>query len=150
MATFPNDHNTLLVLYGMGLPLYAARGLTQTLQPIAAATNLSRSINGAAMDLSYAQFRKYASSITCNDFQAPSIDGIWPGMFVTVECVCELSYPSSGGTPERYAVSGSTRTDDDAGITFYRPVLDMQIIGLNFSCDEYKDGYQWSLDLEEV
>ncbi len=150
MATFPNDHNTLLVLYGMGQPLYAARGLTQTLKPISAAVNVSRSINGDAMDLSYEQFRKYASTITCSDLEAPSLDGIWPGMFVTVECVCELSFLSSGGVPARYAVAGSTRTDTNVGLTFYRPVLDMQIVGLDMNCDEYRDTVQWTMDLEEV
>ncbi len=150
MATFPNANNTLLVLYGLGQPLYSARGLSQTLTPIPGATNLARSINGDAMDLSYDQFRKYASTISCTDVETPSLDGIWPGMFVTVECVCELSYMSSGGTPERYAVSGSTRMDDGSGITFYRPILDMQIIGLDVNCDEYKDAYQWTLSLEEV
>jgi len=38
------------------VPPYSARGLTQTLTPIAAAANMRRTINGELLDLSAGQF----------------------------------------------------------------------------------------------
>jgi hypothetical protein len=57
--------DTLLVLTGIGIPDYSARGLTQTLEPIEAALSQRRTVNGGLKDLSFAQFRKYKSSISC-------------------------------------------------------------------------------------
>ena len=99
----PDD--TMLVLSGIGVPSYSARGLTQTLQPIEAAGSQRRTVNGTLVDLSQAQFRKYRSTIRCNDQQAPALDGIWPGQVVTVSCVAELCCPSTD-TPAKPVVSG--------------------------------------------
>jgi hypothetical protein len=112
--------DTLLVISGMGFSPYAARGLTQTLAPIEQAKQLRRTASGKLVDVSVAQFRKYRSMISCTDQRAPAIDGIWPGMVVTVSCIAELSYPI-GGTPSRPVVSGSMR--EEAGFVFYRPIL---------------------------
>jgi hypothetical protein len=81
---------TLLTLSGIGIPEYSARGLTQTLEPIDAAHQTRRTVNGELDDLSYAQFRKYKSTISGNDQEPPAVDGVWPGRVVTVECVTEL------------------------------------------------------------
>ena len=139
--------DTLLILDGIGVPLYSARGLQQTLEPIAAAANLRRTVNGNLRDLSFEPFRKYHSKITCTDQRAPAVDGIWPGMAVTVHCVEELCYPV-GGTPERPEVSGSSRTEGD--FVFYRPVLTMLVVAINQQTDEYPADVTWSLDLEEL
>lgn len=139
--------DTLLVLSGIGIPDYSSRGLTQTLEPIEAATSLRRTVNGSLVDLSFAQFRKYKSSISCHDQEPPAADGIWPGQVVTVDCVAELSYPS-GGSPARPVVSGSTRTE--GAFTFYRPQLQMRVTGLSVNRDEYGAAVQWQMDLEEV
>ena len=92
------SENTLLVLSGIGVPDYSARGLTQTLEPIDGSASLRRTINGALKDLSFAQFRKYKSTISCQDQEPPAVDGVWPGHVVTVDCVAELSCPT-GGAP---------------------------------------------------
>jgi hypothetical protein len=126
--------DTLLVLSGIGIPDYSARGLTQTLQPIEAAISLRRTINGGLKDLSFAQFRKYKSSISCRDREPPAIDGVWPGHVVTVECVAELCYPTAG-SPARPVVSGSTRTQ--GGLVLYRPQLQMLVTGFSANRDEY-------------
>src|SRR3954451_87433 len=111
---------TLLVLSGIGVPDYSARGLTQTLEPIEASASLRRTINGALKDLSYAQFRKYKSTISCQDQESPAVDGIWPGLIATVDCVPELSHPAAA-SPSRPVVAGSART---AGtFVFFRPQL---------------------------
>jgi len=138
---------TLLILSGMGIPLYSARGLTQTLEPIEASANLRRTINGNLRDLSFEQFRKYKTKISCTDQRAPAIDGIFAGMEVEVHCVHELCYPLSGSA-QRTAVSGSERTEGD--FVFYRPVLTMLITGVQSATDEYNADVQWELELEEV
>ena len=115
--------DTLLVLTGVGVPSYSARGLTQTLEPIEAAAQLRRSINGDLLDLSYGPFRKYKSTISCQDQEPPAFDGVWPGRVITVDCVAELSYPA-GGSPTRPVVSGSARTEGT--FVFYRPLLNRE------------------------
>jgi hypothetical protein len=70
--------DTLLVLSGIGVPDYSARGLRHTLEPIEASASLRRTVNGALVDLSFAQFRKYKSTISCQDQEPPAVDGVWP------------------------------------------------------------------------
>jgi hypothetical protein len=96
------DNGTLLVLDGIDLPRFAARGLTQTLDHIDQASAIQRAINGEPIDFSSPQFRKYKSTITCTDQQTPLPDDLWPGAFVTVSCVAELQFDPSIG-PEHYA-----------------------------------------------
>lgn len=141
----PDD--TMLVLSGIGVPPYSARGLTQTLQPIEAAGSQRRTVNGTLVDLSQAQFRKYRSTIRCNDQDAPALDGIWPGQVVTVSSVAELCCPSTD-TPTKPVVSGSQRTE--GSFIFYRPQLVMQVVGFTMEKDEYGAATSWTLELEEV
>ena len=141
------SEDTLLVLTGIGIPDYSARGLTQTLEPIEAALSQRRTVNGGLKDLSFAQFRKYKSSISCRDQEPPAVDGVWPGRVVTIDCVVELSY-LAGGSPTRPVVSGSTRTQ--SGFVFYRPQLQMLVTGFSTNRDEYGADVQWQMDLEEV
>jgi hypothetical protein len=138
--------DTLLVISGMGFSPYAARGLTQMLQPIEQAKQLRRTASGKLVDVSTGQFRKYRSTISCADHRVPAIDGIWPGMVVTVSCIAELSHPV-GGSPSRPVVSGSMR--EEAGYVFYRPILEMRVVDVAPSTDELAAEVAWSLELEE-
>ena len=138
----------VLTLSGIGVPPYSARGASQTLEPIEAARQLRRTVNGALIDLSRPEFRKYRSTISCADQQPPAIDGVWPGRVVTVDCISELSYRTSGGTPGRTVVPGSSRTEGD--YTFYRPQLTMRVVSFSQDTDEYGATVSWSLELEEV
>ena len=97
--------------------------------------------------LSFAQFRKYRSTISCQDQEPPAIDGVWPGHTVAVDCVAELSYPVSG-SPTRPVITGSARTV--GAFVFYRPQLEMRVTGLSVSRDEYSSAVSWQLQLEEV
>ncbi len=131
-----------------GLPIYSARGISQSLEPIEQSNQQGRTVNGALVDLSLAQFRKYKSSITCNDMRSPVIGGVWPGQTVTVECVAELNYYTSGGSAGRTIVGGSSRTEGP--LTYYRPRLVMCVTGFNVQHDEYRAAVSWTLQLEEV
>lgn len=152
---------TDLVLSGMGIPEYSARGLSQSLVPINQSTRLARTVNGVLLDVSDPIFQKYASVISCSDQEPPALDGIWPGLVLTVDCVVELSYPSpdeetgTGGTETeteavegRTVVPGSLRTSE--GFTFYRPRLTMRVVSFSVNRNEWGAVVDWSLGLEEV
>lgn len=139
--------DTVLVLSGVGIPDFSARGVTQTLTSIEAAGSLRRTINGALVDLSFDQFHKFKSTISCADHQPPAIDGVWPGRTVTVGCISELCYPA-GGTPSRPAVFGTVRVA--GGFSFYRPQLDMMVVSFTAQTDEWGAVVQWQMDLEET
>lgn len=143
----PPDGQTALVLSTMGVPLYSARGLSQTLEPIDAASNYRRSINGILTDVAHAQFRKYKSKISCTDTRTPAFDGIWPGLTVVVDCIAYLSYPTTG-TPQRTVISGSSFTE--GSFIFYRPRLTMMVTANSAQTDEWDATVPWELELEEV
>jgi hypothetical protein len=140
------QQGTILKIIGMGIPLYSARGCTQTYQPIAAAKVLRRTINGDLVDVSYSQFDKYSTEITCKDMRAPSLDGVWPGREVTVWCVAELVAPS-GQPITRQVVTGSDYTED--GFYHYRPILDMRMVEYQVGVEEWAASVNWKLQLEE-
>ena len=138
---------TVLVLSVGGVPLYSARDLDQTLEPIKAAEPMRRTINESLVDISVDRFKKYASKITCSDVETPAIDGIFPGQTLTVDCVAELVFPT-GGSPQRAVVPGSARYV--GGYTIYRPRLNMMVVKLEQRLSEYEHEVRWSLELEEV
>lgn len=139
--------DTLLVLEGIGIPSWSARGLTQTLAPIQQAAQLSRSINAVLQDLSFDSFKLYASKISCSDQRTLPPDNLWPGSLVTVSCVAELRRDASGSAT-RAVVASSERTEGT--FVFYRPKLDMTVTGFNVQIDEYGATVSWELDLEET
>lgn len=146
----PASSDTLLVISSFGNLLYQARGLSQTLEVINEASQMERTINGTLVDLSVAQFRKYSSKINSpSDVNAPPIDGVFPGMQVTVQCAVGLAFVTgTSGLPKRTPVSGSLYTD--GAYTFYRPELTMLIKTIETHFDEWKNVVGWTLDLEEV
>lgn len=144
----PANKATILQLSTMGVPLFSARGLTQTLEPIEAAGSMRRSINGLLVDLSVPELRKYRSVITGNDVDPPGFGTVWPGRQVTVDCISELGYLTVSGSAERTVVSGSQRAVGD--FTYYRPQLVMRVVRYNTNTDEWGAVVSWSLELEEV
>lgn len=129
------------------LPLYSARGLTQTLEPIDGAFFQERTINGELIDLSISQFRKLQSTISATERRPPSRDDVYPGLKVIVHCAYLLSYPA-GGSPSRSVVGGSSFTEGD--FTFYRPAILMMVGKMSGSFEEWEAGYHWQIDLAEV
>ncbi|MBY5849679.1 hypothetical protein HFN51_03780 [Rhizobium leguminosarum] len=141
-------NETVLVLTGIGVAPYSARGLEQSLQPIDGAGQLRRTVNGTLVDLSETQLRKFTSTISGTDQLAPAVNGVWPGRTVTVDCIAELCYPTSGGSPDRSVVSGSSRIE--GAMTYYRPQLAMVVKDWQLRRDEYGAQVSWTLELEEV
>lgn len=140
--------STLLRISAVGMSPYAARGLTQTLNPISQSKDLRRTINGDLVDFSVEQFRKYASVISGSDQMPPGVSGIWPGQAVQVECIAELYYLTAGGSAERPVVDGSLRVE--GSYTYFRPILDMRVVDFSQSFDEWDAQVSWSLTLEEI
>jgi hypothetical protein len=75
---------------------------------------------------------------------------MWPGQELTVDCACELSYPTTTGSPQRAVVPGFARVEGD--YTFYRPRLTMLVVDfyLEATADEEGTVQSWRLELEEV
>jgi hypothetical protein len=140
--------DTLLRISGFGTMLYQARGLTQTLTVIKAASQLERTVNGALADISNPIFRKYVSKITCTDIHVPPLDNVWPGMIVTIDCAASLCYVTgTPGSPARPVVA----TWVQGNFTFYRPRLTMRVAETpSVHFEEWKHDVVWELDLEEI
>lgn len=143
------DFQTVLQFYEMGgVPLYSTRDASQILHPIPASQDMARTVNGVMTDLSdLITFRKFASEISCTDFNSPPFDGFWPGMTVTVDCVAELCY-GTGGSASRPAVSGSSYVL--GAFTVYRPQIIFKIIDYQITMKEWASETSWTLSLEEV
>lgn len=139
---------TDLDLGAIGLHDGASRGITQTLEAIDAAISQRRTVNGTLVNIAGTQFRKYRSTVACTDQLPPALDGVWNGATLTVKCVAELSYTTSGGSPAKSVVTGSSRVD--GSLTFYRPQLTMMVVRFATRTDEFGAIVGWSLDLEEV
>jgi hypothetical protein len=151
MTVVVNNNLTLLVMNTIGVPLYSARGLTQTLTPAPEAKPIPRrTVNGELRWLGLSQMRKYDSVITCTDQQAPAFDGVWPGMEVLVNCVYELAYRTIGGSPGRTVVPGTTPRVTPDGFTYYFPQIAFMVIDWQQSTPEYTHDYEWQLTLKEL
>lgn len=144
--------DTILTLSGVGVPLWSARGLRQSLTPIAQSVQPRRTVNGTLVDLSNALFYKYASTISCSDMRPPAVDGKWPGQVVVVDCVQELCVEANTDSETedlgRESVPGSVREEN--GFVFYRPRLTMMVVGMEMETDEWGQVVAWSMSLEEV
>lgn len=147
----PAGDDTVLVISGLGGFLYQARGLSQSLEVIKETQQQVRTVNATLIDISNPAFRKYSSKISCTDVDAPPLDGLFPGMTVTVECAVELCYPvGNPGSPHRPEVSGSSYERPDGRFVFYRPVLTMIVRNVSHHLDEWKHENQWEIELEEI
>src|SRR5258708_4949912 len=137
-----------LVLLGMGIPFYSARGLTQTLAPIQSIrnnrNNLRRDIGGNLANLTPVQYLKYSSKVSASDQAPPAMDSVFPGTALTVWCVSTLSY-ATGGSPNRSQVSGSLVLSN--GFYSYRPILNMMVTDLSDDFGEWTAGHKWEITL---
>ncbi len=131
-----NNSATLLHIDGIDMTDYAVRGLTMTLAPIVSGTEVVRSVNGTLMDWSSSQFRKFASTISCADFDPPTFLDIWVGKAVVVRCIPGL-VAWSGGTGELLATDGTL-------------TLHMMVKSWTSSRADWEATTTWQLDLEEI
>jgi hypothetical protein len=106
--------DTALTLSSIDVGYFSARGVTESLKPIDGGRQ-ARTINGALIDLSLPQHRKFAVTLQFGDVQPVGLDGVYKGLAVTVHCITELgkacAIASLTGTASlaRPAVTGSGR-----------------------------------------
>lgn len=164
---------TVLKLGNLYFPVGAARGISQTIDLVSNG-ELRRTVNGDLKDITRQQNRKFISSISCSDTESPTIQGIWKGTQLVVECIQpfrQLIDPAGlvGNlirTPVTGSVFGRAANNDKVlptsvvGLvaTFptnvvmveYRPILTMMVSDISEDKDEYGAVEAWSLSLEEV
>lgn len=139
--------DTVLVLEGMGIPSWSARGIQESFGLIDGASQLERSCNGNLIDFGAEQFRKYTLQLSCSDQRAPRLNGMWPGTELTVTPVTEFIRPT-GDAAEREVLPGSERVEGD--FTVYRVRLTMWVKDFTVQTDEYGAAVSWELNLEET
>jgi hypothetical protein len=140
---------TSLVISGQGASPYASRGITARLEPIAAAGNFRRTVNSTLINLSPTQFQtKYRGTLSGTDQDSPAFDAVDVGDTLTIGWPDELSYLTSGGSPAKTVVSGSSVVSGN--YTFYRPQFVMMVVAKRQERDETGWVQSWELDLEEV
>lgn len=143
----PNDFTTL-IMNGIGIAPYSARGIQQTLEHIDEASHLERAVDGTIIDLGIPELQKFRVSISCTDQQAPALGGIWPGKAFTLYSIEELSYPTADPSrKERPSVPDSDYVIGDT--TFYRPILEMIVYSWQTGIMEYGREINWKLEAQE-
>lgn len=147
--------STDLVIVGVGIAPYSARGITQTLSDIDGSIATRRTINGVLRNTTPPGFAKFKSSLSCEDTESPAFDLLPPGAIVEIHCISELAV--MGDEPPvisawddgiRPSVIGSPRWE--AGVIYYRPILTMMVLSRTMSRDEWNHAVSWSIELEEV
>lgn len=139
---------TVLLITIIGLPPGSARGVKQTFKPIAAAAQFRRTVNYTLVNTAPALAQKYATEISCDDLNAPCLDGIYIGAEVVMDCVGELSFKTAGGTAQRPIVPGSDYQNGES--TIYRPRLNVTITDFQWDTDEIGATVGWRLTAEET
>ena len=140
--------STLLKISGVGMSPYAARGLTQTLNPIEQAKDLRRTINGELIDFSVEQFRKYASVISGNDQMPPGVAGVWPGRGRPGRMRRRALLPHRGR--KRRAARGGGLGAHRGSVHLLPTGAEMRVVDFSQSFDEWDAQVSWSLTLEEI
>jgi hypothetical protein len=137
--------DTVLVITGIGLPPFSARGVTQTFATLPG--SFERTVNGKLVSTSAReQVEKYTTTLTFNDTESPSLDGIFEGKRVIVDWIREFSY-ATGGSPAREVVEDSEHIEGD--VTWYRPRMTMLVKAVSGSTPEWDGMSPAQLDLEE-
>jgi hypothetical protein len=141
---------TTLQLIGAGVPPYSARDVQQTIEPIDQGMRYRRTLNGKFVPVSADGFRRYRTTLSCEDMDAPALGDIFAGIAVEMWCVHELAIEGDVGSAglERPAVPGSIRVEN--GFTFYKPILHVYITGWNYQTNEREQVVGWSMSAEEI
>jgi hypothetical protein len=119
---------TLLAIDSIDFSDSAVRGITMTLEPIDQAKNVARDCQGNLVDISVAQFQQFKISISCSDFEAPQLAGVWPGQDITITCI-----PGLGGG------------DSNAGVM----TILAKVTNWDTSKDEWSADIAWKLEAEQ-
>lgn len=153
-----------------GTPKFSARNCIQELKPLIKSPIL-RSINGNFIENTNDTNMKYISKITCNDEVPFALDGIYPGVDISVGCITPLiqKITSEKTKLSRDYVSGSIIAYDtsndkvnikkidgrhihlekSSGYIKYRPWMKMKVVDFEVKTNEWDMKSFWVLKLEE-
>jgi hypothetical protein len=174
MATNETD----ITIGDINIPFGAGIGISETLQPIDNG-QIRRSINGALVDLTRPENRKFEYQISGGDSAAPALMGFWRGQIITNVIPFQklrdnLSPAGTAITLTReplvssvfgYVASTCTKVApdtvggvDNKDITFltpvdyveYRGIFTMMVLANSINADEYAATQTWQIDLEET
>lgn len=149
--------------------------IRESLKPIDAG-ELRRTVNGRLINLTATEFRKYALSISSDDIRPPALGHLWRGSEIIIAPVSELgdliAPGGSSRTLARDPLPGSIRclTKSFADVPFtvagrtlslsapaaetvriyFRPVLEMMVVGWSADEDEPGARSSWSIEMEEI
>lgn len=154
--TEPTIPTQLVLSTPMGVPLYSARGLSQTWTLVEEAKTKPRyTVNGELRYTGNPAIKRYESVITCKDQDAPAFGGIFTDTIVIVDCANEMACPTAlfgalttGWPSSRNIIESSIRTSGSH--TYYRIRAEMMVVDWNTGFDEYPHDYQWQLTLRET
>jgi hypothetical protein len=147
MQTWPNY--TLLAINGLTVPEASARFVRQSLSEIPQAGSFRRTVNMQLRNVAPpAASGKYKTVVTCTDINAPIWDQLHVGLQVVIDCIPELFYATTGGSPTKSVVPDSTRVF--GGVTWYRPRLTMMVTAWGDDMEENEAARSWTLEAEEV
>lgn len=141
--------DTNLVISIVGFPPASCRGVKQTIKPIAEAAAFRRTVNYKLKNTAPALAQKYALEITCDDLNAPCLDGVYIGAEAVIDCVGELPYiTGAAGAPHRPTVPDSAYVMGEA--TIARPRLNITITDFQWDTDEAEATVGWRITAEET
>lgn len=159
-------------------PPGAARGIQSSFDQVYPG-ELRRTVNGALVDLTRPQLRKYRLSLTATGQALPDLRGLWRGQLVTVSPpVIWTAYAQPGDAsialerPARASgwrvldavtgepITGATLSLDGLTVILpagspatqleYQPLLSCRVVIASSSGDEWDASATWTIELEEA
>jgi hypothetical protein len=136
---------TDLIISGVGLPDYALRGVRQTVSLIDQASRLERTVNGKLVDIGDPAFRKYRTTISGQDQEAPALGDVWPGRLVTVTSVVSWASSGTGATGGATGPTGGGTPTGATGVGFTGLVKSFDV-----EVDEWAASVSWTMEIEQL
>lgn len=159
-------------------PPGSARGIQSSVEQVYGG-DLRRTVNGALVDLTRPQLRRYRISLSATGQALPDLRNVWRGQLVTVsppviwtafadagDGLIEVERPVRDGAWRLLAadggeeVHGAVLSEDGLTLTLpegapavqleYQPVLTCRVTSASTSGDEWDASATWSLELEEA
>ena len=150
-------------------PEGSRRFVSVSVEQIGGDGRLDRAIDGSAIWLGDAAFRRHAVTLSCQGHTAAPVFDVWPGQLVTLECPVEFAVPGPSATLAYDPVAGSVYgVDEDdnrlPGTTVtgravscagavairYRPVMQCVVASRNADKTQNRADAGWTLRLEDL
>lgn len=150
-------------------PEGSRRFVSVSVEQIGGDGRVDRAIDGSAIFLGDAAFRRHAVTLSCQGHTTAPVFDVWPGQLVTLECPVEFAVPGPSATLAYDPVAGSVYgVDEDdnrlPGTTVtgravscagavairYRPVMQCVVASRNADKTQNRADAGWTLRLEDL